>query len=220
MIKAILFDLDNTLIDFWKMKRLASRAAIKAMIRAGLKIERKRAWKILGELFNEYGIENQQIFNIFLHTVAGKVDTKVLASGVVAYRKVKELHMLPYPKVTATLRKLRKRGLKLAIITDAPRFQAWSRLFELKLEKYFDFVISLEDTGQLKLSQLPFRAAIKKLRVGPQNIMVVGDSITRDVIGAKKLGMTTVLAKYGQIWKEEGKADFEIYDISEILKII
>jgi len=220
-IKAIVFDLDNTLIDFWKMKRLASNAAIDAMIKAGLKIEKRRAWKILGKLFNEYGIENQQIFNIFLK-VTGRYDERILAAGVVAYRRVKELHLKTYPNVTSTLVKLRKRGLKLAILTDAPRFQAWTRLFGLKLEKCFDLVVAFEDTGEQKPSHLPFKTALRKLRVKPENVMMIGDSISRDVLGAKKLGMIAVLAKYGQIFKEtkKGKPDFEINDIKQILEIV
>jgi len=221
-IKAIIFDLDNTLIDFWKMKKLASKAAIDAMIKAGLKIEKRRAWKILGKLFNEYGIENQQIFNIFLKKVTGKNDEKILAAGVVAYRRVKELHLKTYPNVASTLMKLRKRGLKLAIVTDAPRFQAWTRLFGLKLEKCFDLVVAFEDTGEQKPSHLPFKTALRKLRVKPENVMMIGDSISRDVLGAKKLGMIAVLAKYGQIFKEtkKGKPDFEISRIDDILAIV
>jgi putative hydrolase of the HAD superfamily len=220
-IKAIVFDLDNTLIDFWKMKKLASKAAITAMIKAGLKIDKRRAWEILGKLFDEYGMENQKIFEIFLEKVTGKNDEKFLAAGVVAYRRVKELHLKTYPNVASTLMKLRKRGLKLAIVTDAPRFQAWTRLFGLKLEKCFDLVVAFEDTGEQKPSHLPFRTALRKLRVKPENVMMIGDSISRDVLGAKKLGMVAVLAKYGQVWKEKekGKADFEINNFSEILKI-
>jgi len=219
-IKAILFDLDNTLIDFWKMKKAACKAAIEAMIKAGLKADKRKAWTLLNKLFNEYGIENQKIFDIFLERLTGTVDVKLLAAGVVAYRKVKELYIKPYANVASTLGLLKKRGLKLAIITDAPRFQAWSRLFGLKLENYFDFVIALEDTGQKKPSHLPFKVALRKLRMKPKEVIMVGDSIERDVIGAKKLGMVTVLAKYGQIEKEKGKADYEINDISNINEIL
>lgn len=216
-IKAVLFDLDNTLIDFLKMKKSASKAAISAMIRAGLKVNEGEAWTTLLDLFQEYGIENQQIFNEFLKKLTGKVDTRILAAGVVAYRKTKELSLQPYPNVIPTLNKLRKRGYKLGIVTDAPKFQAWTRLYQLKLEKYFNLVVTFEDTGEKKPNLLPFKTAIKKLGMKPEEIMMVGDSIKRDVEGAKRLGMRTVFAKYGQVWKEKGKPDFIIEDFSEIL---
>jgi putative hydrolase of the HAD superfamily len=203
------------------MKRLASQAAITAMIKAGLKIDKRKAWKILGKLFNEYGIENQQIFNIFLKKVTGRGDDRILAAGVVAYRRIKELHLKTYPRVPSTLSKLRQKGLKLAILTDAPRFQAWTRLFGLKLEKYFDLVVVWEDSKQKKPSKLPFKLAIKKLRIKPENVIMIGDSIYRDVLGAKKLGMITILAKYGQLWKEKSsvKPDFVISKFEDLLNL-
>jgi len=62
MIKAILFDLDNTLIDFMKMKHECCKVAIDAMIKAGLKVEKKKALQILYKLYDEYGIEYQLNF--------------------------------------------------------------------------------------------------------------------------------------------------------------
>ena len=47
MIKAVIFDLDNTLIDFLKMKKQSCSAAIDAMIGAGLKVEHDKAIKVL-----------------------------------------------------------------------------------------------------------------------------------------------------------------------------
>ena len=43
MIKAILFDLDNTLIDFMTMKRKCCEAAIDSMIASGLDMKREKA---------------------------------------------------------------------------------------------------------------------------------------------------------------------------------
>jgi putative hydrolase of the HAD superfamily len=192
------------------------------MISAGLRTDKRKAWRTLNRLFDRYGIENQRIFDLFLKETTGSVDERLLAAGVVAYRRSKEQQMRPYPGVVPTLRRLRARGLKLAIVTDAPRFQAWSRLFELKLEKYFDFVVALEDTGRKKPSSMPFRAALHRLHVKPSEAVMVGDSVGRDVLGASKLGMRTVLAKYGQVWKETRRcrADYEISDVRDILLIV
>ena len=55
------------------------------------------------------------------------------------------------------------------------------------------------------------------IRVIGKTVMV-GDSIKRDIIPAKKLSMTTVLARYGS--EESGKADYEINDIKELLDIV
>lgn len=219
-VKAIIFDLDNTLIDFIKMKKEATEAAIEAMIDAGLKIRKEKAMKIINRLYEKYGIEHQKIFNKFLKEVAKKVDKKILAAGVVAYRKVKEGFVEPYPKVIPTLIELIRKGYILCIISDAPSFQAWSRLVGMKLHHFFNFVIAFEETKVKKPHELPFKLALKRLKLKPEEIMMVGDDPNRDIKGAKKLGMVTVLAKYGQIFKGKVKADFEIEDISELLKIL
>jgi len=219
-VKAIIFDLDNTLIDFTKMKKEATEAAIEAMIDAGLKIEKKKALRMINRLYEKYGIEYQKVFDKLLWKIVGKVDKKILAAGVVAYRKVKEGYVEPYPNVIPTLIELIRRGYKLGIISDAPAFQAWSRLAGMKLMHFFDFVIAFEETKKRKPNQLPFKLAVKKLKLKPNEIMMVGDDPRRDIAGAKKIGMVTVLAKYGQIFKARVKPDFEINDISELLKIL
>jgi len=87
MIKAVLFDLDNTLIDFMKMKKHSCSAAIDAMIGAGLHIEHDKAIKVLFGLYDKYGLEEKTIFQKFLNKITGKVDHKILANGIVAYRR-------------------------------------------------------------------------------------------------------------------------------------
>jgi putative hydrolase of the HAD superfamily len=218
-IKAILFDLDNTLIDFMKMKEEACRSALRAMIKKGLKIPFKSGFKRLMKTYFRVGIESNIAFEEFLKE-AGCSDTKILAAGINEYLKTKNKFLKPYPDVRPTLKKLKKIGLRLAIVTDAPRLKAYQRLVAMKIDNYFDFVVGLEDTGEKKPSELPFKAAINKLGLKPREIVMIGDSIKRDVLTAKRIGMITILAKYGQIGKEKGKADFEINDIDEILKII
>lgn len=53
MIKAIVFDLDNTLVDFMLMKRRAIEAAIPAMIDAGLKLPPEEIKLIIDEIYKE-----------------------------------------------------------------------------------------------------------------------------------------------------------------------
>jgi len=221
MIKAVIFDLDNTLIDFLKMKRLACSEAVDAMIDAGLKMKKDVALKILYGLYGKYGIEYQMIFQKFLKMVTGKIDYKVLAYAIIAYRRVKNGFLAPYPGVKQVLIKLKEKGLRLAVVTDAPRLQAWLRLSAMKLDDFFDVVVALEDTGRLKPHRLPFRAALKKLKLVPSECLMVGDNPERDVMGAAKLGMPTCLAKYGLTYKaDKVKPDFEIRDIRELLSVV
>jgi len=221
MIEAILFDLDNTLIDFMLMKRKSCEAAIEAMISAGLRMDRDKAMKILFGLYGEKGIEYNRIFQEFLNKTLGKVDYKILAEGIVAYRKAQAAYVKPYPGTVRTLIKLKERGLKLGIVSDAPSVNAWIRLVEMKLEDFFDVVVTFQDTGEKKPSKTPFMRAIKEIGVKPSNVLFVGDWPERDIRGAKALGMKTAFAKYGSTKpvKKPG-ADFELERIEDLLRLV
>jgi len=220
MIKAILFDIDGTLIDFMTMKHKSCEAAIDAMIAAGLNMKREDALKKLYELYDKYGIEYQQIFQKFLE-IDKKIDYKILVHGVIAYRKIREFYLMPYPGVIPTLIQLKKK-YTLAVITDAPRLQAWLRMVSMKLEDFFDLVITAADVRKQKTSTAPYRAALNALKIKPEEALMIGDRVERDIKTAKSLGIKTCLARYGDIKKTEkglSGADFEIEDIRDLLKL-
>ena len=220
MIKAILFDLDNTLIDFWKMKKLSCEAAASAMIDAGLDEDKEKILEMIFKIYDEHGFEDPMVFQKVLEKKLGKIDYKILASSIVAYRKVREGFMDPYPNVTSTLLELKMQGKKLAIVTDAPRLKAWIRLVAMKLHHLFDVVVAYEDTKLFKPSKMPFKAALNALNLRPEECLMVGDWPERDIAGAKRLGIKTCFAKYGNTKVKKTNADFEIGDVKEILGIV
>ena len=220
MIKAVIFDLDNTLIDFMSMKKLSCDAAIKAMIGAGLEVEKEKATEELFKLYDKFGLEEKTIFQKFLKKTAKKINFEVLASGIVAYRRVRTGYLEPYPHVSQVLFELKKRGIKLAIVSDAPRLKAWIRLVSMKINHLFDVVVTFDDTKELKPSTKPFEFAFKMLKVKPHESLMVGDRPERDIVGAKKLGMVTCFAKYGNPKEKKSIADYEINDIKELIEIV
>ena len=221
MIKAIIFDLDNTLVDFMGMKRNAVSAAIHAMIDAGLQLSPDEAQQRIDEIYKERGIEFQNVFDQLLYDVFKKVDYKILSAGVISYRRAREASLVPYPHVTLTLVELLKRGLKLAVVSDAPGREAWLRLSYLNFAHLFDCVVTFDDTGERKPSPAPFRKALEMLRVHPDETLMVGDWPERDVVGAGQIGISTVFARYGDTFGTvESNADYDINDISEILGVI
>ncbi len=219
MIKAITFDLDMTLIDLLELKKEASKSAAKAMVKAGLRMNVKTAEKRLFDLyFNQ--IESNTIFSDFLKKEK-LYDDKIVAAAINAYLISKYKNMKPYPGVKKVLGKLRKKGIKLAIVSDAPRLKALMRLDAMGIAKYFDFVVGFEDTRRHKPSKLPFKTALKKLGVLPKEAMHVGDWPDKDILGAKKVGMKSCLAKYGGgQGKKTIKADYEIDKPEDLLNIV
>lgn len=225
MIKAVLFDLDNTLLDFLKMKMKCSKAAISAMRKAGLKTKEDKALKILLKFYKKTRFEGKTVFQNLLKEAIGKVDYKILSAGIAAYRKIRTNVLNPYPNTVKTLKELKKRKLKLGIVTDAPRLKAWIRLSSANIARYFDFVITIGDFKKRKPSPSPFKMALRTLKLKPEEILFVGDSIRKDVAGAKKVGMKTVFAEYGDFEKikprnKYEKPDYVIKNIRNLIKIL
>jgi putative hydrolase of the HAD superfamily len=181
VIKAVFFDLDNTLTDFMRMKEMAVDAAIRGMVDAGLKLAPEEARSKIYAVYEREGIEFQLVFDHFLKDELGEIDHKILAAAIVAYRRVRESALVLYPHVQLTLVDLAKRGLKLAVVTDAPKTQAWLRLCHLNLHHIFDLVITYEDTLERKPSRAPFVAALAGLGLLPEEVIMVGDWPERDM---------------------------------------
>lgn len=224
MIKAIIFDLDNTITDFMTMKENAINAAVRAMIDSGLSMDHGDAVGALYDIYKREGIEYQNVFDDFLEKNLGSIDWKILSSGVVAYRKAREASLVPYPHVAMTLTELIRRGLKLAVLSDAPRREAWLRLCYLQLQHMFDTVITYEDTGFRKPHPTPFNKVLSMIDVKPGETIMVGDWPERDLAGAREVGMVTVFARYGFAFERkpvgmEG-ADHVIDDIRDLIDII
>tara|TARA_B100000686_G_scaffold355344_1_gene473053 strand:+ start:8992 stop:9690 length:699 start_codon:yes stop_codon:yes gene_type:complete len=220
-VKGIVFDLDNTLLDFMKMKEFAVKAAVKGMIEAGLSLDEDESYNQIIKIYEDIGWENQKVFNVFMEKTIGKVDNKFLAAGVVAYRRAREANLMAYPNVNRTLMALVKKGIKLAVVSDAPSREAWMRIYYLNLYHFFDAVITYDDSGHRKPSAKPFQMALDSLEINSKQTIMVGDWPERDVVGAKQIGMRTAFACYGDTFgtKHSG-ADWDLNDIYELVEII
>jgi HAD superfamily hydrolase (TIGR02253 family) len=221
MLKAVIFDLDNTLVDFMLMKKQAVDAAINAMRDAGLKLSTDEIRQRIDQIYNERGIEFQSVFDELLYHEFSKIDHKILSAGVIAYRRAREAALVPYPHVTMTLIKLSKMQLKLGVVSDAPGKEAWLRLCYLNFHHLFDAVVTFDDTGMRKPNPEPFRKVLEMLQIEPGEALMVGDWAERDVLGAAQVGMKTVFARYGNTFgTETSNANYDIDDITQVIDIV
>jgi putative hydrolase of the HAD superfamily len=98
----------------------------------------------------------------------------------------------PCPGAVATLRALRSRGLRLALVSNYD-----SRLHrvvaELGLARFFAAVLVSSEVGWAKPSQRIYAAALAALRVAPGEALMVGDRMREDVEGARAAGLRALL---------------------------
>ncbi len=99
-----------------------------------------------------------------------------------------------YPGVLETLEELKRRGYRIAAITNrgygGPKFLEEVR--ELGLEPYFEMMAVSCDVGYLKPHPRIYQYAIERMDVEPEECAMVGDNWRADVEGAKTLGLTAI----------------------------
>ena len=109
-IKAVLFDLDDTLYSSTSVAQRARTAAIRAMIDKGLDVDLTIAYNRYMEIVDEYGSNYEHHLERLLERLNQKVNMKLVAAGVIAYHNIKFAYLTnrPYADVIPTLLKLKE----------------------------------------------------------------------------------------------------------------
>ena len=112
-----------------------------------------------------------------------------------------------FKETIPVLKKLKKQGLRLALISNSSREIIDINLSRLKLKKYFDFTASMDDVRRGKPAPDSLLLALKKLKVKRNEAIFVGDT-HNDILAGKRAKITTI--GYGI------KGDFRISSLKEI----
>jgi putative hydrolase of the HAD superfamily len=132
-----------------------------------------------------------------------------------------ELQKVPFAE--RVLKELRGK-YKLGVVTNTTTSKEMDIRMALRrigLEQYFDVVITSVDVGREKPDERIFIVALRKLGVKPSEVVMVGNRIKTDVLGANGLGMTTVYFKWNDRYNEEVTSPLEkpTYTISSLRQL-
>ena len=199
-IKAVLFDLGNTLVyshpEVTFQRILAEHGIAKpldevtsAMIRGTAEFDiEKHEGLSAHEFYTRWNIVQLRhlgLKGLKARVLAGTIDSQ--------WWKYAEFHV--YSDVRETLLRLRKMGLKLGIITGGFEEDIEMILPEMGLDELFDVKVGVNTTGKRKPNPKTFRYALKQLKLKPSEAVFVGDNLKADYEGADKVGMIPVLIK-------------------------
>ncbi|GHV15864.1 phosphoglycolate phosphatase [Spirochaetia bacterium] len=120
-----------------------------------------------------------------------------------------------FPAVIETLAAFREKGLTLGLLSDFP---PENKLINLGLGGLWDVVLCSETTGRIKPDPRPFLALAEKMDLPPERILYVGNSVSYDIIGAKKTGMKAALISSlsRKNRRKNGNADFVFSDYRQL----
>jgi len=198
--KAVIFDTDNTLYPYFPAHNFATRAVEeKAQSVLGvsashfsrtLLIARKEIKSILGETASSHS--RLLYFQRTIEKLNGKSDIFVSLDLEQTYWSNFLTHTKLFNDVLDFITLLKSKNVLVANITDLTAQIQFRKLIYFGVDQLFDFVVSSEECGVDKPSNLPFQTAIEKLMVKPHEIWMIGDNPISDIYGAKSCGIRTL----------------------------
>lgn len=226
--KAVLFDLDETLID---AQRGLSKAylevaeALKRFLEAeGIRVNEASLRRKLQVLDNEMNRKVRYVRDDWWQELTRRVGVDIVLPDTLIHRltaiywRTYARFSRPYKDTLSTLRYLKDQGYRLGLISDtdgAPGLKA-KRIGRLSFRSLFEVVVVAgEDTEKTKPSPGPFLLAAEKLNLPVDRCLYVGDKPFTDIKGAKTAGMGTILIKRRN-WRSTVKADYTLKTLSEL----
>lgn len=150
--------------------------------------------------------------------------------GVVDFRPALNLRLermrsllVPRSDALPTLRELRKRGLRLGMISNASS-EVSALWAETALAPLFDAAFFSADEGMMKPDPRLYERMAEALGIEPADCVFVGDGAYRELQGAQAVGMTAVLIRVPHDeWEHEGTIGWEgprVTALSEVLDLV
>lgn len=219
MIKAVTFDLDDTLWDIWPVVERAERLLHDWLAARYPRIAERFTPTELREMCEEVAARHPEIAH---DRTRLRKDALDLAAARAGYREFDveaafEVFFIArnavelFAEVRPALERLSRR-YTLASLSNG---NADVRL--IGLDDVFSFSLNAIEAGAAKPDPLMFELACRRLDAQPEQVVHVGDDPEHDVRGAAEAGMKTVwVNRFGRAWTGGPRADAEIRDLTEL----
>lgn len=216
MIKAVLFDLDGTLLNrdeslkgfinnqYERLKRCIGHVTQDQYVARFIELDRRGyVWKdeVYQQLTQEFDIS--------------KITWEELLKDYIGNFR---FNCVPFDNLIQMLEELKSSNFLLGMITNGYGQFQMDNIKALGIEQYFDVILVSEWEGIKKPDPEIFQRALEKLNVSPEQSIFVGDHPENDVKASQNIGMKGIWKKDIQ-WKNV-EADFTVNDLKELPSII
>jgi putative hydrolase of the HAD superfamily len=235
-IKAVIFDFDNTLEYFVNAERRAENIVLKAISKEA-KISYIKFRRVFEKTKKNFLLEGKTpaFFSrtLWVKKTLDALNTHLSLSRIMYFEKLfwseLENNVRLYADAKEALTYLHKKIL-LGLVSDSDGNKEYKlkRINKLKIGKYFNTIVTSDDTGFNKPNKSVFLLCAKKMKVSPNNCLVVGDNPYADCIGGKNARMQTACILRGS-WKNYYKPklpklkkyiDYHLKSLKDLKKII
>ncbi|MCJ0932057.1 HAD family hydrolase [Virgibacillus halodenitrificans] len=216
MIKAVLFDLDGTLLNrdeslkgfinnqYERLKRYVGHVTKAQYVARFIELDRRGyVWKdkVYQQLSQEFDIS--------------KITWEELLKD---YIENFRFNCVPFDNLIQMLEELKSSNFLLGMITNGYGQFQMDNIKALSIEQYFDVILVSEWEGIKKPNPEIFQRALEKLNVSPEQSIFVGDHPENDVKASQNIGMEGIWKK--DIHWEDVEANFIVNDLKELPLII
>ncbi|MFZ5975587.1 MAG: HAD family hydrolase [Bacillota bacterium] len=235
--KAILFDLDDTLISLSGAAQKAFEHVCRSFLQERqMPFDYNALIKSVKEVMDWFwgDPERHRTGRLDLDNTRRKIFLQAFSSlncndaaeahGLAdAYGKCQEDMTCLFPNTVATLEALQKAGMKMGLITNGSVRKQRAKIERFSLEKYFAFCLIEEEAGFGKPDLRVYEKALELLNMDASDVWMVGDNLIWDIEAPQKLGIYAVWVDMGNrtyFTAPDVVPDKTIKDISELLHLI
>ena len=202
-VKGVLLDLDNTLYSYDTCHQKAMEACMmQASMKFGieedifsslLKDARSRVHKDL----HGQGASHSRLlyFQKLYENYAGYTNAEFALNMEALYWDVFLTEMTWYPGAKEFIEISIEKGIKFCIVTDLTAQIQLQKFLHLGLQNLVHFLLSSEEAGIEKPNPHIFEMALEKLKLNPSDVIMIGDSLEKDIKGAENFGIKAYLIK-------------------------
>ena len=108
------------------------------------------------------------------------------------YRDIREEGIVPLPGAVEAVEDLRRRGVRLALLTNGSAAGQRKKIERFDLARHFDYICVEGEFGCGKPDERVYRSALAALGAGPAETWMVGDNLEWDVAAPMRLGITGI----------------------------
>jgi putative hydrolase of the HAD superfamily len=240
-IKAVLFDMDDTLIDWSGLQGDISTIELSHWQNVYYYLTDlghplppfDNFWQQLYETMNSAwaeakkswaGVSFEQLVRGFLQNCGLDMAQINIDDVLLAYNWSPLPGVAPFDDTLSVLERLKTDGYKLGLITNAMQ-PMWMRDIELRafgILDYLDARLTSGDVGFMKPHPFIYWQALELLDVQPEESVFVGDRPANDIVGANEAGLTSVLMAPPHLNRELNgvRPNFTISKLEELLPIL
>jgi len=222
-IKAIIFDLDDTLYDCSGTLVLRGRRQVAGKIARLIKCSEEEAYSLQLEMEEKYGVKANIYEKIVSHYhLPGTYAQELLEEFV--HIDISDITV--FPDVIDTMIQLKGRGYWVVLVTSGDKEIQRKKIDVLELNnRYFDDIVITERNND-QSKKACFQEIMKRYDLQPEEVICVGDKIDDELAASKSLGMVSIMFEHGRHYKaylkvqdKYIKPDYFIKHIKDILEL-